>query len=312
LKILVTGGGGFAGRHLLSFLLERGPAEISATVLGEVPASIGFDDRVRWLSLDILADDSIRDVLTETDPDQIYHLAGQASVGRSFDDPVETWEINGTGTLRLLTELGRLAKRNRRMLVTSSAEVYGAVNGDAKIREEASIRPITPYGASKAAAEVASFQMGPAAGVEVVVARSFNHIGPGQDDRFVLPSVARQLARMRHSEDRVLSVGNLGVERDFLDVRDVVRAYVCLMERGAAGEAYNVCSGEGRTLKSVVERLIDLSRTGARLEIDPERMRAVDIQRLVGDPDRLRSLGWSPSIDLDSTLRSLLEEAERS
>jgi len=310
-KILVTGGGGFAGRHLLRDLLREGSAEVAATHLGAPPpASDEEMDRVRWMSLDVNSDESVRGVMTEFRPDAVYHLAGQASVGRSLSAPLETWEVNATGTLRVLMRMAELGP-GRRLLLISSAEVYGAVPRERQpIGEGAPVAPITPYGSSKAAAEIVALQMGLSLGVEVVVARSFNHIGPGQDERFVLPSIARQLTRIRAGEtDPVVRVGNLDVERDFLDVRDVVRAYRLLMSSGDPGGIYNVSSGDVRTLLSVVQRLLDLSDSGARLEVDPSRVRPIDIPLLVGDASRLRRLGWEAVRPLDETLRDLLEEA---
>src|SRR5690606_33409436 len=245
-------------------------------------------------------------------PEGVFHLAGQASVGASFEAPLATWEVNATGTVRLFSVLAREAPEVRRVVLASSAEVYGAVPEEEQpIGESAAYQPSTPYGASKAAAEVAALQLGGMYGIEVVVARAFNHVGPGQEERFVLPSMARQLVRIRQGgAEPILRVGNLGVRRDFLDVRDVTRAYRTLMEQAPAGGVFNVCSGVGQPLEKVIERLVELSGTGARIEVDPARVRPADIPVLVGDPTRLRALGWQPRIDLDRTLRDLLEDAE--
>ncbi|MEX2583380.1 MAG: GDP-mannose 4,6-dehydratase [Gemmatimonadota bacterium] len=315
MKILVTGGGGFAGLHLLRELLREESIELLATVLGDTDAVSAVEEfsSVTWLSMDVRSDESVEQVIDHSRPDIIYHLAGQASVGESFEEPLRTWEINATGTLRVINALGRLSRSRRRLLLISSAEVYGAVDpAEQPIAETAPLKPVTPYGSSKAAAELAVLQMGPVVGVEVVVARSFNHIGPGQDERFVLPSMALQLARMRSesADDLTVHVGNLEVERDFLDVRDVVRAYVQLVGEGDAGRVYNVCSGSAQSLLSVVQRLVELSGTGVRLEVDPDRLRPIDVPLLVGDCRALTRLGWKPSIGLDETLRDLLREAE--
>jgi GDP-4-dehydro-6-deoxy-D-mannose reductase len=315
MPVLVTGGGGFAGLHLLRALLAAGVTEIVATVLedpsfgGSPPEGL---EEVEWLTMDVTSTESVREVVRRTRPERVFHLAGQASVGESFGAPLVTWEVNATGTLRLLEALREEAPGARRFVLTSSAEVYGAVPAEEQpIDEGRGYAPVTPYGSSKAAAEVAALQTGGMAGIEVVIARSFNHIGPGQDERFVLPSMARQLEAMRRGRaEPVLRVGDLEVDRDFLDVRDVVYGYRVLMERGAGGEAYNVCSGAAHSLLDVVRRMIELSGTGATLEVDPERVRPVDIPRLVGDPGRLRALGWSPERSLDETLRDLLAQAE--
>lgn len=314
MKVLVTGGGGFAGLHLLRELLSGDRGSIAATALDDAQGYPEEDalSRVEWFSMDVGSTESIRGVMERCRPDVVYHLAGQASVGQSFEAPLETWEVNATGTLRVISALRDLEHLPRRLLLISSAEVYGEVDlSQQPIGEDAPVRPVTPYGASKAAAEIAAFTLGPVVGVEIVVARSFNHIGPGQDERFVLPSIALQLTRIRRGEGTpVVQVGNLDVERDFLDVRDVARGYVQLMEAGEPAHAYNVCSGQSRSLLTVIRRLIELSETGARLEFDSARARPVDIAHLVGDPARIQTLGWRPRATLDETLRDLLAEAE--
>ncbi|HEX7241410.1 MAG TPA: GDP-mannose 4,6-dehydratase, partial [Longimicrobiaceae bacterium] len=246
-------------------------------------------------------------------PDSVYHLAGQASVADSFSRPLDTWDVNATGTLRLVCALAEGGFRDTRVLLAGSAEVYGNVpEGEQPISERHPIRPATPYAASKAAAEMVALQASATEGPQVVIARSFNHTGPGQDSRFALPSFAHQLVGVRAGRcDPTLHVGNLTVRRDILDVRDVVRAYRCLVEKGRAGEAYNVCSGEAHPLREMVEEMIELSETGARIEVDSERFRPVDLPLLVGDGSRMRALGWSPEIPLRRTLSDLLADAER-
>jgi GDP-4-dehydro-6-deoxy-D-mannose reductase len=312
-RILVTGAGGFVGTHLLAELSGQGGHEITAGAFGGagVPASPDASG-VRWVALDVTSDDSVAAVLRETRPERVYHLAGQASVGESFRSPHQTWEINATGTLRLLDALRVGGLRDTRVLLTSSAEVYGAVPAEAQpIAETHPLRPLTPYGASKAAAEMLALQSALSSTAEVVVARSFNQIGPGQDERFVLPSFARQLVSIRRGRaEPVLHVGNLEVWRDFLDVRDAVRGYLAIMEHGENGSAYNVSSGSALSLAEVVAELVRLSGTNARVEIDPERFRPVDIPTLMGDSSRLRGLGWTPRVPLATTLADLLSDAE--
>jgi GDP-4-dehydro-6-deoxy-D-mannose reductase len=311
-RILVTGANGFVGRHLVRELIRRGSAEIVAGSLDGAPVA-GLDGRgVRWVPLDVTSDDSVRSAIRSCRPDRVFHLAGQSSVGQSFEAPLETWEINATGTLRLLEALRRECPRPPRVLMVSSAEVYGGVpEAEQPIPESRPARPLTPYGASKGSAELCAVQFAEMGAVDTVVARSFNHVGPGQDTRFVLPSLARQLTRMREGgAEPVLRVGNLDVRRDILDVRDVVQAYVAIMERGESGLIYNVCSGEARSLRAIVEQLVRLSGTGARIEVDPERFRPADIPVLLGDPSRLRALGWEARISLDSSLRDVLAGAE--
>lgn len=315
MRVLVTGAAGFAGRHLLRELAERGAERIVGTVLSgqAAPRADGspFTAAVEWREMDVTSSTSVRAVVAGERFDEVYHLAGQSSVGESFQDPLLTWEINATGTLRLLTELERSGTGRCRVLVVSSAEVYGEVPvSEQPVGEDRIAAPVTPYGASKLGAEAVARQVSAGGRVEVVVARSFNHAGPGQDARFIFPSMALQLARIdAGGAEPVIRVGNLEARRDFLDVRDVARAYLTLLRAGGNGEVYNVCSGESHSLQELVESLVRISATGARIEIDRERFRPADIPELRGDPTRLRHLGWAPEIPLERTLQDLYRAA---
>jgi GDP-4-dehydro-6-deoxy-D-mannose reductase len=314
-KLLVTGAGGFVGQYLLRELLGTAAAVVGTTVDGAPPAAGVLEpaerERVRWVALDVTDATQVAAVVAGVRPDGVFHLAAQSSVGASFADALATWEVNATGTLRLLLALGE-HRPGARFLLVSSAEVYGAVpEAEQPIAEDRRLAPTNPYGASKAAAEIAALQAAAAGGVEVVVARSFNHTGPAQDSRFALPSWAAQLAEIRRGRrEPVLRVGNLEARRDLLDVRDVVRAYRLLLERGERGMVYNVCSGVAVRLRDVVAELVELSGTGAEVVVDPGRLRPVDVPLLQGDPRRLRQLGWQPRIPLRQTLIDMLAAAE--
>lgn len=311
MRVLITGASGFVGRHLVRELVRRGSSEIVAGTLDGIPVPELDVAGVTWVPMDVTSTDSVRSAVLRCGPDRIFHLAGQSSVGQSFAAPLDTWEINATGTLRLLEVVRRECVRAPRVLVVSSAEVYGRIaERDQPMRESYPRCPLTPYGSSKAAAEICALQYDAMGAAEVVIARSFNHTGPGQDARFVLPSFARQLVRMRRGEvEPVLKVGNLEVRRDFLDVRDVVEAYLWLIDAGASGEVYNVCSGTAQSLRAIVETMVRLSETGARIEEDAERLRPADIPVLVGDSSRLRALGWEARIPLERSLRDVLMDA---
>lgn len=317
LQVLVTGAGGFVGQHLIRELLAAGGTVFGGTQDGFPPAegvlSAGELAGVRWVALDVTSDDSVAAAVARAEPAHVYHLAGQSSVARSFSLPMETWEVNATGTLRLTRALADAGLRGSRVLLASSADVYGPVpEAEQPIREDRTLNPASPYAASKAAAEMVARQESACGGPGVVVARSFVHTGPGQDARFAIPSFASQLADVRAGRSEpVLRVGNLAARRDVLDVRDVVRAYVRLLDRGVPGEVYNVCSGEAYELRRMVEEMIELSKSDARVEVDPERFRPVDLPLLVGDGSRLRALGWEPEIPLRQTLSDLLKDAER-
>jgi len=301
-RALVTGAAGFAGCHLARALLADG-CEVWGTLQPGHSAPGGVDG-VRWVEMELTSSASIAAALAEARPERVYHLAAQASVGESFRDPLSTWEANATGTLRL----AEAVEPGTRFLLVSSAEVYGVVPEEEQpIRESRRPHPTNPYAASKAAAEMAVLEAAHARGLHAVTARSFNHTGPGQDPRFALAAFARQLAAVRAgSAPPVLRVGNLQARRDYLDVRDVVRAYLVLLDRGAPGGTYNVATGEAHSMAELVELLVELSGTGARVEVDPARVRPLDVPLLSGDPSALRALGWAPAIPLRQTLVELL------
>lgn len=308
MRALVTGAAGFVGCHLARALLAGGH-EVVGTLQPGHDAPTGLAG-ISWVEMELTSSDSIEAALDQARPDRVFHLAAQASVGESFRDPLSTWEVNATGTLRLAEAI----RGDMRLLFISSAEVYGVVpEAEQPIREQRRLHPTNPYAASKAAAEMAVLEAAHARGTHAVIARSFNHTGPGQDPRFALAAFAGQLAAMRAgAAEPVLRVGNLQARRDYLDVRDVARAYLMLIEQGTPGEIYNVAAGEPHSMAELVEMLIELSGTGARVEVDPARVRPLDVPVLSGDPSALRALGWSPEIPLRQTLADLLaHEAKR-
>jgi GDP-4-dehydro-6-deoxy-D-mannose reductase len=285
--VLVTGAAGFVGRHLLELLGEEA-APLDADVID--PRALG-------------------DAIRAARPRAVVHLAALSWVAQSWREPARVWEVNVVGTVNVLEAVRREQPRAR-VLFASTGEVYGRADR-LPTPEDVPVAPVSPYAASKAAAEIACGQAREAE-LDVVVARAFQHEGPGRDERFAVGSWARQLAEVELAGGGALRVGNLDVERDITDVRDVCRAYQMLLEPSVEGGTYNVASGGSVRLQDVVDLLVQLARRPVRVELDPERLRPVDIPELCGDASRLvRATGWRPQIPLEQTLADTLEEARR-
>ena len=258
---------------------------------------------------DIRSPDLSRAV-AELRPDAVLHLAGLTSVADSFTDPERYFDVNFHGTWNLLRSL-RASGFAGRMVFVGSGDCYGAVDaGRLPISEELPLRPRNPYAVSKAAAESLCYQWSQSGTFEIVLARPFNHVGPGQDPRFAIASFARQLALVRARRvPPVLVTGNLDVTRDLTDVRDVVRAYFALLEAGVSGTAYNVASGHETSLKDVLYTLIALAGVAPEVRGDPARARADEQRRAVADVGRIRrDTGWVATIPLASTLADVIDD----
>jgi GDP-4-dehydro-6-deoxy-D-mannose reductase len=264
---------------------------------------VGLDTEV-----DITDEPALVEAVTAAAPEAICHLAAQASVGSSWKEQSATYQVNAFGTLNLLTA-ALACNRPPRVLLISSAEVYGRVSPDRlPIREDQPFAPASPYAASKAAGELIGLQAWLGHGLEVIRARPFNHTGPGQRPDFVVPALAQQVATAAATGVPVLETGNLEVRRDITDVRDVVRAYRALLEAGEPGEVYNVCRGHAVSIEEVARRLIALAGVDLDIVVDPARVRPADLPELRGDGSRLHAAtGWSPEIPLDETLADILE-----
>lgn len=300
--VLVTGAAGFAGSHLVEHLAARG--QVVAWSRSTPPPRLATV--ARWQRVDLLDRHAVRAALSEVTPQVIYHCAGVAHVGQSFRQSAHALRGNVLATHILLDELRRLGS-GARVLVTGSATVYAA--SESPIAEDAALAPTSPYALSKLAQEARALRAVQEDGVEVVVARSFNHTGPRQTSDFAAPSFAKQIALIeRGAIAPTIRVGSLEALRDFSDVRDVVRAYRRLVERGASGRIYNVASGVGRSIRSVLDGLVARSRVAVEVELDPTKLRPSDTPALVGDTTRLkRETGWEPKYPFERTLDDLLE-----
>lgn len=294
MRALITGGRGFVGGWLGAHLREAGDEVLVVDAETDVTDEAAVDR-----------------ALSAAAPDAVYHLAARSHVGDSWRDPLDVLRVNVLGTAAVLAA-ARRAKHDATVLVISSAEVYGALGPDElPVAEEAAVRPATPYAASKAAAEDVALQAWRGYGQRVVVVRPFNHVGPGQPPTFAVPALARRVAEARRTRATELVVGTVTTRRDFTDVRDVVRAYRLLIERGEPGTVYNVCSGTDVAIADVARRLMALAGVDLQLVTDPALVRPVDVPVLRGDPSRLRAAtGWSPAISLDETLRDVLSDQD--
>jgi GDP-4-dehydro-6-deoxy-D-mannose reductase len=293
MKALVTGSSGFAGTHLVAHLADHGD-DVA-----------GLD---RTDGIDITDAAAVRERFESVRPEVVYHLAGFADVGASWDDPFATFDANAVGTLNLLD--AARAVGTRRVLLVGSADVYGVVQEqELPLVESRPLQPVSPYAASKVAAEYLAVQAWNGYGLETVRARSFNHLGPGQSTRFVAGAIAERIARAELDGDDEIEVGNLTPRRDFTDVRDVVRAYRLLATEGTAGDVYHVCSGHDLSIGALAEVLIGMASRPLTLAVDPGLQRPVDIPVLRGDRTKIgRDTGWEPTIPLDQTLADLLDD----
>ena len=313
MRALITGAEGFAGGHLVRHLQAAQPElSLYGTARPGVQVPAGLEDQLAGIyPLDLKDGPAVQAMLAEVRPDAIYHLAAQAAVPRSFEDPWETLENNIRSQLNLI--LGLLALDLRpRVLVISSAEVYGAVPAEQMpITEDMPLAPSNPYSVSKVAQDMLGLQYFLSHGLPVLRVRPFNHIGPGQATGFAAAAFAVQIARIEQGlQPPVIEVGNLSAERDFCDVRDVVAAYRLVVTHGEPGEVYNICSGQAVSIQQLLDVLVSYSRASVQVRVDPQRLRVVDRPLVVGSAARLQAAtGWAPSVPLEESLLAVLEDA---
>jgi GDP-4-dehydro-6-deoxy-D-mannose reductase len=302
--VLVTGAAGFAGSHLLD-LLAREDHPILAWSRHGTPGPATGGERCTWRAVDLTEPAGVDRALAESRPRVIYHCAGDAQSNRDATQVGTTLTVNVRGTQHILDAVKRHVA-DARVIVTSSALVYRP--SSAPLTEDSALAPSGGYPFSKLAQETLALRAARHDGLDVIVARAFNHIGPRQSPAFVASSVAQQIARIEVGRgERRLLVGNLEARRDLADVRDTVRAYHALAERGISGTTYNVCRGEAPTIRSLVEGLVSRATVPVEIVVDPARLRPADVPVLVGSHDRITAAtGWRPEIPLDQTLDDLL------
>ncbi len=315
MQVLITGSDGFAGGHLIRHLRAAAPdlalhgtAWRSAAERSDLAAQLAS-----VTTLDLRDPDAVTALVKTVRPDYVYHLAAQAFVPRSFEDPWETLENNIRGQLNLTLALLE-HQPDARLLVASSAEIYGMVPPEKMpLTEDLPFAPENPYSVSKVTQDMLALQYHLSHGLATIRTRPFNHIGPGQSAQFVAPAFAMQIARIEQGlQEPVIHVGNLDVQRDFTDVRDVVAAYQAAMEKGQPGAAYNICSGSAHSIQALLDTLLSYCRVAVEVRVDPARLRPVDRPIVVGSAARLQAdTGWAPRFSFETSLRDVLEEARQ-
>ncbi len=299
MNVLITGIEGFVGPYIAE--LYFGKANVHGTYLLESEEKL---EGVEYHHMDVEDKESVNKVISEVKPDVVFHLAGFSSVAQSWKNPEKVMSVNAQGTKNLLEIITEL-NLNPKILVVSSSEIYGKPLV-IPMGEEHPLNPGSPYAESRLKQEkiIAQYK-----DLDIIIARSFNHTGPRQNPEFVFPSFVKQVVMIEKGlQEPVIKHGNLDVKRDFSDVRDVVKAYVLLIEKGKAHEVYNVCSNNLLSLNEMLDLLISMSSKQIKKELDPERFRPVDIPVMQGDNSKLiRETRWSPQIPINRTLNDMLE-----
>jgi len=309
-KALITGIKGFAGSHLGELLLAKGYQVYGINYSCANAENIQhIRNRVTLRECDIRDEARLSEIISQSKPDEVYHLAAIAHVPTSYRNPRLTFEVNLYGTLNLL-EAVKAVSRDIKILYVGSASEYGAVREDEiPIGESVPPRPVDPYSVSKVSADMLAFQYFKSFNLHVVRVRPFNHIGPRQSPDYVVPSFAKQIAEIEKGlKEPVITVGNLKSKRDFTDVRDIVRAYWLALQKGEPDEVYNICSGKAVSIQEVLDKLLKLSKKEIKIEQDVERLRPADVPLLLGDATKFREkTGWKPGISFEKTLQDTLD-----
>lgn len=313
MRALVTGGDGFVGEHLICHLLSR-DVDVTASAVALPPdrSTMTFEQaaEVDWKVADVLDHAALYRLVAAVRPDHIYHLAGFASGARAREEAERAMRVNAGGTVNLLEAIVSAREDfpdlDPRTLIMGSGEAYGdAIRKGHPAREDSQLCPCSPYGLSKACQELAAHTYRRASGLRTIVARPFNLLGPGQKADFVVPSFCAQVAAIAGERaEPVLRVGNLDVERDFLDVRDAVRGFRAIMELERPDVSYNVCSGRAVSIRTILSWILSEAGVEAEIRVDPDRVRPDEPEWLAGDPSRLREqAGWTPEGDVEEAVR---------
>lgn len=312
-KILVTGGTGFVGTHLLSALLKRGEAEIHATTFRRDLSTLRTELPSENIhQIDLTDKGAVFALIEKLKPDKIYHLAAFSFVSKSFNQASEVFNNNVTLQINILEAVKEFVP-SCRLLIVGSAEEYGVSESpdELPINEDHPLRPINPYAVSKVTQDLLAYSYGRSFNLQIFRVRPFNHLGVGQTTEFVVPSFITQIVEVERGKREQLEVGNLSSIRDFSDVKDVVLAYITVMERGVPLEVYNIGSGVGVRISDLLEMMKSLAGVEIKIKRDERRMRPADIPEMVADITKIKKLGWSPQISLEATLGRIFEFVRR-
>jgi len=308
-KILITGATGFVGNHLIELLLKE-DNQIFGTYLNEESKErfSKFGDKLQLTKINLNEEGSVFSLIEEIKPDFIFHLAASTSPAESFNDPKGTIVNNIVIELNILEALRKLGLSKTRILITSSADIYGKVKKEnLPIDENCPLNPTDPYAVSKIAQDFLALQYFNAYKLRAIRARAFNHVGPGQSSKFVVSAFAKKIAEIEKENGSEITVGNLDARRDFTDVRDMVKAYVQIIEKGEPGEVYNIGSGKAFKISEILENLIKLSNKKITVRTDEKLIRPIDNPELVCDATKIRkTIDWEPKIPLSKTLEDTL------
>jgi len=311
MKVLVTGVTGFAGSHLVDYILAKKPDTKITGILrwrSRTENIEHFSDKIRLVECDLRDASSVRDVLDDERPEWIFHLAAQSFVPTSWTAPTESLVTNIIGQLNIFEAVKKLGIKPRIQLACSSEEYGLVLENELPIKETNPLRPLSPYAVSKVGQDMLGYQYWMSFRIPVVRTRGFNHEGPRRGPVFVCSDFAKQIADIEKGRRApVVRVGNLDARRDFTDVRDVVRAYWLALEKGEPGEVYNIASGKAWTIREMLDMLLGMSKAKIKVEQDPARMRPSDVPVLLGDASKFRErTGWTPEIPFERTITDLL------
>ena len=303
MKALITGVDGFVGKYLSEYLLKQ-KYEVYGTTISEKYKN----EKIKIYKMNLLDEKEVNKVIKMIKPDKIFHLAGQSAVGLSWEKPVLTVNINVNGTLNLL-EAVRNYSKDSKILIVGSSDQYGPIKPEeCPIKESKIQNPQSPYGVSKKAQEEMCKLYVNAYHTNIIMVRAFNHIGAGQSKNFVVADFASKIAQIEKGSEPVLKVGNLETFRDFTDVRDIVRGYALLLEKGKIGEIYNIGSGKEIKVSELLKKLISMSKKKIKIEIDPNKFRPVDVPLVVCDNSKIKKdTGWETEFLINDTLEEVLE-----